>query len=99
MVHGKIWIPIIDGQNNRDILKYAGIWQHGVQITSPNRKFFWDITLTKRAGFNLNYNVQLDFGWRMFKKPINSSLYNFTTAMGRICLTTTNSTGAYAWDW
>lgn len=82
MVHGKIWIPIIDGQNNRDILKYAGIWQHGVQITSPNRKFFWDITLTKRAGFNLNYNVQLDFGWRMFKKANQYFFIQFYNGYG-----------------
>lgn len=68
MIHGKIWIPIIDGENNRDILKYAGIWQHGIQITTPNRKFFWDITLTKRAGWNFNHNIMIDFGWRMWNK-------------------------------
>lgn len=68
MVHGKAWIPIIDSENNRDILKYAGIYQHGIQVTTPNRKFFWDLTLTKRRGWNLNYNVQFDFGWRMWNK-------------------------------
>lgn len=44
MVHGKVWIPIIDGQNNRDILKYCGIYQTGVEIATPDRKFIWDIT-------------------------------------------------------
>ena len=29
MVHGKFWIPIVDGQNNQDILKYSGIYQMG----------------------------------------------------------------------
>lgn len=68
MIYGKVWIPIIDGENNRDILKYAGIWQHGIQVTTPNRRFFWDLTLTKRAGWNFNYNVQFEFGWRMWTK-------------------------------
>lgn len=68
MIYGKVWIPIIDGENNRDILKYAGIWQHGIQINTPDRKFFWDITLTKRAGWNFNYNFMIDFGWRMWNK-------------------------------
>ncbi len=26
MVHGKIWIPIVDGEHNRDIVKYCGFW-------------------------------------------------------------------------
>lgn len=68
MVHGKIWIPIVDGENNRDILRYTGLWQHGIQVTTPNQKFFWDITLTKRKGWNLSFNTQIDFGWRMWNK-------------------------------
>lgn len=68
MVHGKIWIPIVDGENNRDILKYTGLWQHGIQVTTPNQKFFWNLTFTKRKGWNLNYNTQIDFGWRMWNK-------------------------------
>lgn len=68
MIHGKIWIPIVDGENNRDILKYTGLWQHGIQVTTPDQKFFWNITLTKRKGWNLSYNTQIDFGWRMWNK-------------------------------
>ena len=30
-VHGKVWIPIVDGQNNRDILDYSGIYQVGTE--------------------------------------------------------------------
>ena len=32
MVHGKVWIPIIDGENNKDLLDYRGIYESGVQI-------------------------------------------------------------------
>ena len=39
MIHAKWWIPIIDGQNNKDILKYSGIYQTGIQYMSPNGRF------------------------------------------------------------
>lgn len=68
MVHGKVWIPIIDGQNNRDILKYCGIYQTGVEIATPDRKFIWDITFVKRKGWNLNFNTIFEFSWRFHKK-------------------------------
>lgn len=68
MVHGKVWIPIIDGQNNRDILNYCGIYQTGVEIATPDRKFIWDITFVKRKGWNLNFNTIFEFSWRFHKK-------------------------------
>lgn len=68
MVHGKFWIPIIDGMNNKDILSYSGIYQHGVEISTPDRKFIWDLTLVKRKGWNLNFNTSLEFSWRVHKK-------------------------------
>ena len=52
MVHGKVWIPIIDGQNNKDILKYSGIYQTGIQVTSKNKRFGMAITLVKRQVYN-----------------------------------------------
>ncbi len=73
-VHGKVWIPIVDGENNRDILKYAGLWSNGVTINTPNKKFFFGVTLTKRAGWNLNFNTQVDFGWRIWNNA-NQYLY------------------------
>lgn len=68
MVHGKVWIPIIDGENNRDILNYCGIYQTGVEIATPDRKFIWDITFVKRKGWNLNFNTIFEFSWRFHKK-------------------------------
>lgn len=66
MVHGKVWIPIVDGENNRDILNYTGLYQSGVVITTPNNKFAWDIMFTKRKGWNLNFNTCVGFQWRMW---------------------------------
>lgn len=68
MVHAKFWIPIIDSGNNRDILKYCGISQSGVVLTTPNKKFSFGFTWVKRAGFNLNFNTILEFAWNVHPK-------------------------------
>ena len=68
MVHGKIWVPIVDGENNRDIVKYCGFWQAGAQVLSNDRRFTAGLTVVKRGGLNLNSNLILELGWRIFKK-------------------------------
>jgi len=67
MVHGKAWIPIVDGQNNKDILDYCGIYQMGVSLTSPNKRFGFSLTMVKRRGWNLNYNTIWECNYRLFK--------------------------------
>lgn len=74
MVHGKVWIPIIDGQNNKDILDYCGIYQIGTSVTSPNKKFGASVILTKRRGWNLSYNTVLEFSYR-FNNNQNQYLF------------------------
>lgn len=68
MVSGKVWIPIIDGENNRDILKYCGIYQVSVQASTDNRKFTGSVTLVKRQGWNLNYNTIVELAYRWSTK-------------------------------
>ncbi len=68
MVHAKFWIPIIDGENNRDILKYCGIYQSGVIVTTPNKKFSFGLTMVKRSGWNLNFNTILEASWKVHEK-------------------------------
>lgn len=68
MVHGKFWIPIVDGMNNKDILDYSGIYQVGLQMFSPNRRFNLGITLVKRRGWNLNYNSIIELSYRLWKR-------------------------------
>lgn len=74
MVSGKVWIPIVDGENNRDILKYCGIYQVSVQASSNNRKFTGSLTLVKRQGWNLNYNTIFELGYR-FSTRSNQYLF------------------------
>ena len=68
MVHGKVWIPIIDGQNNRDILHYCGIYQTGLQFISDNRRITGSVIMTKRLGGWFNYNTVIELAYRIFKR-------------------------------
>lgn len=82
MVHGKIWVPIVDGVNNKDIVKYCGFWQVGFQALSDNRRFTGGITLVKRSGWNLNANVVLDLAYRIFKKDNQYLFLQFYNGYG-----------------
>lgn len=67
MVHGKVWIPIIDGQNNQYILYYSGIYQVGTTFTTPNKRFGFALTMVKRKGWNFKYNTIWEVNYRLFK--------------------------------
>lgn len=64
-VHGKIWIPIVDGENNRDILDYCGIYQVGTSYISPNKRWNASVVLVKRRGWKLNYNTIFELAWKL----------------------------------
>lgn len=69
MVHGKVWIPIVDGQNNKDILKYNGIYQGGLQVMSNNRRFGAAVILTKRMNRHLlDFNTTIEVKYRIVRK-------------------------------
>lgn len=75
MVSAKVWIPIIDGENNKDILNYCGIFQTGVQVMTDNRRFGVSMVLTKRKDWNpFNNNIEINMKWRLSK---NSNQYLF----------------------
>lgn len=60
------WIPIVDGERNKDIVKYAGWANASLEYTSPNRKYIFNAAVTKRGGWNLNHNVTLSAAVRMY---------------------------------
>lgn len=66
-VHAKYWLPIIDGMNNKDILNYSGIFQMGAQVMTRDRKWTFNATLVKRKGWNMNWNTNIQIGWRIHK--------------------------------
>lgn len=67
-VHGKAWIPIVDGQNNKDILDYCGIYQVGVSFTTLNKRFGVSAILVKRRGWELNYNTIVELNYRILRR-------------------------------
>lgn len=68
IVHGKVWIPIIDGVENKDILDYCGIYQVGTSFFTPDRRFGASVTLVKRKGWSFNYNTIIELNYRLFKR-------------------------------
>lgn len=68
IVHGKAWIPIIDGKENKDILDYCGIYQVGTSFSSPNKRFGASVILTKRKGWKLNYNTVVELNFKLFPR-------------------------------
>ena len=74
IVNGKIWIPIVDGEYNHDLLRYAGLFQVGASYHTPNNKFGFSAQFVKRMGWDLNFNTTLEFSWHVFKR---NNLYLF----------------------
>lgn len=86
MVHGKFWIPIVDGENNRDILKYSGIFQAGIQALSTNKRWVFDLTYVKHQGWNLSGNVTINLGFRLFKKHNQFLMLHYYNGYGECML-------------
>lgn len=82
MVHAKFWIPMIDGAGNRDILKYNGVYQTGVQLMSSDRRFNCSITLVKRSGINLNFNTIVEGGMRLWKNANEYLFFQYYNGYG-----------------
>lgn len=64
----KTWIPIIDSDNNRDLLKYAGVFQLSADFMTNSRNFSTTAIVTKRQGWNMNFNTVLEFSYKFRKK-------------------------------
>jgi len=66
IVHAKLWAPIVDGMNNKDIVRYCGFFQTGFQLVSNNRRFSGGITITPRKNFS--FNTVVDLSYRILRK-------------------------------
>ncbi|MDO4511271.1 MAG: phospholipase A [Bacteroidales bacterium] len=82
MIHGKYWLTYIDSKQNKDILRYSGIYQTGIQIMSNDRKWVFSTTLVKRKGWNLNYNTIVDVGYRIRKKDNQFLMLHYYNGYG-----------------
>lgn len=68
LVHGKFWVPIVDGENNRDILRYDGIFQLGLQYISTNNRWRASVRLVKRKAWALDFNTIVETSWQFSKR-------------------------------
>jgi len=63
-VHGKFWLSWVDGVNNKDLLRYTGIYQTGVTYTASNRRWVASAILVKRNNWKLDFNTILEFAYK-----------------------------------
>lgn len=63
----KTWIPIIDGKNNKDILKYNGIFQFAVNYRTCNKRLQIGALITQRKAW-FGFNTQLELSYKFNKR-------------------------------
>lgn len=68
MVHAKYWIPIVDGENNKDLLRYSGIFQWGFTLTSRDKRWRGGLTFIKRTGKFFDINTIAEVSWKVDPK-------------------------------
>jgi len=61
----KLWIPLVDGDNNKNIVSYKGFGHFGLDYN--NRRLNAGLLMTKRAGKFFNYNITANFSYKIFK--------------------------------
>lgn len=64
--HANAWIPLVDSENNKDLVKYKGWGLFGLDYSSPKRKYNASLLINKRGGVNLNANITANFSIRIF---------------------------------
>ena len=69
----KTWIPIVDGENNKDLLKYNGIFQAAANYRTNNRRFNCGVVLTKRKTWT-SFNTQVELSYK-FNNNENQSFF------------------------
>lgn len=68
LVHAKVWVPFVDGENNKDLLKYVGLFQVGAELSSNDRRWKGSLVLTKRKTWKLDFNTIAEVSWQFSKK-------------------------------
>ncbi len=69
----KTWVPIIDSDNNRDILRYNGLGQIGFNYRTNNRRIQAGMLATWRNK-SFSFNTQWEFSYKLHK---NENQYLF----------------------
>lgn len=86
LIHAKLWIPYIDGEYNKDLLKYVGIGQVGVEMSSNDRRWRGTILLMKRKTWKPNFNLVAEVSWQFSKRADWSLFAQFYNGFGESLL-------------
>lgn len=68
LAHAKFWIPFVDGENNKDLLKYAGIGQIGIELMSNDYRWRESLVLVKRKTWKPDFNTIAEVSWQFSRK-------------------------------
>lgn len=86
MIHGKLWFPFIDGENNPDLLRYIGVIQGGFSWISPKRNWIVSCILNKRWGLNLSVNTTIEVSFKPWKRDNQYFFAQFYNGYGECLL-------------
>lgn len=77
----KIWIPLVDGENNADIVRYKG-WMTTAMSYNQKNKLSASLILNKRGGNFFDYNVTMNFAYRLFEKDNQYIFFEYYDGYG-----------------
>jgi phospholipase A1 len=63
----KLWVPIIDSENNRDICEYNGIGHFGLNYHNDSNRFIFGFLTTWRTR-SFSFNTQWELSFKLDKK-------------------------------
>lgn len=78
---GKLWIPIVDGENNTNIVRYKG-WGTSAVTYNQKEKFNSSLIINKRGGGFLNANITVNFAYRLFHDENQYLFFEFYNGYG-----------------
>lgn len=76
----KLWIPIVDGENNSNIVRYRG-WGTCAVSYNQRDKYNISVILNKRPGL-FNANLTVNASYRLFKKENQYLFFEFYNGYG-----------------
>lgn len=77
----KLWVPIIDGENNKDLAQYKGYGTTALTFNQRN-KFNIGLVLNHRAGNFWGPNVTVNASYRIFKNENQYLFFEFYNGYG-----------------
>lgn len=77
----KLWLPIVDGENNRNIVRFRG-WSTTAISYNQKEKYNASLIINKRGGNVLNANITANFAYRLFHDENQYLFFEFYNGYG-----------------